>query len=301
MLKIDRENRALELILPQMLIEAGLKEREDLQDLIERNPKVFFDEIGLGKAVLLGTEVQPARHMVGDRIDLLALDKDGAVIIIELKRGRGNKLHLLQAMSYAAMISKWQGDEFRALLKNGSPDLDDAAQINSYQRIILVADAFEYEVLTTAEWLVETYNLEILCIRLQVARDPASGAEYLVCERVYPPIEIEEHAVQRRAQNRGDPPPSGPAEIVKTPANADVSAFFEGQRAQAPYDDKNGAFRYVVGSKVAWSVVIRKRFASVWQYRRFSGDLDFWRTRLSNPEAVGEKDNERALSFPTGE
>ena len=298
MLKINRENRALEPIPNQTLTGAGLKEREDLQDLIERNSKVFFDEIGLGNAVLLGKEVQPASDMVGDRIDLLALDEDGTIIVIELKRG-SNKLHLLQGISYAAMIAKWQPDQFRELLPENrylelQRSLDDGARINGAQRIVLVADAFEYEVLTAAEWLLVKYDLDILCIRLQVARDPGSGAEYLTCEQVYPPLEVED---QVRIRKRGESlPPLSLAETLAPTKNADVSAFLEEQqRTKVPF--KNKALGYWVGSRKEWSVSIQKRDAAVWQYRRFSGDLEFWRQRLSKPETVDEKDDGHALSF----
>jgi hypothetical protein len=299
MLKIDLDNRALEPTLTQTLIEAGIKERPDLQGLIERNSKVFFDEIGLGDAVFLGAEVKPANDMVGDRIDLLAYNnKDGTIIVIELKRG-SNKLHLLQGISYAAMIAKWQPDQFRKLNQNRDLELDEGIKINSAQRIVLVADAFEYEVLITAEWLVETYDLDILCIRLKFARDPASGAEYLMCEQAYPPLEIEDQAIRRRAQKRGEsPPPQDPAEILAATTNADVSAFFAEQRTKkVTFDEKNKALRYVVGSRVAWSVSMQKRDAAVWQYRRFSGDLEFWRQRLSKPKNVGERDDGHALRF----
>jgi hypothetical protein len=299
MLRIDRETRALEPTLTQTLMEAGLKEREDLQDLIERNSKAFFDEIGLGNAVLLGTEVKPASDMVGDRIDVLAADQDGTIIVIELKRG-GNKLLLLQGISYAAMIAKWQPDQFRERLPEDrylelQQSLDDGATINGTQRIVLVADAFEYEVLTTAEWLFEKYDLDILCIRLQVAKDPGSGTEYLTCEQVYPPLEIEDRV---RIRKRGESlPSSSSAEILKTTTNADVSAFLEEQRTKVTFDAKGNSLKYVVGSRVAWSVTIHKQHASVWQYRRFSGDLEFWRERLSMPEKVGERNNDLSLAF----
>jgi hypothetical protein len=218
MLKIDRQSRTLEPTLSQTLIQAGLKERQDLQDLIERNYRVFFDEIGLSNALLLGTEVKPAGEFVGDRIDVLAIDEDGTIIVIELKRG-SNKLQLLQAITYASMIAKWQPDQF----SNLSPEV----KINGEQRIVLIADEFEYEVLTAAEWLVEKYNVDILCIRLQIARDPGSEAEYLTSEQVYPPLEVED---QFRVRKRGASAPArSPAEILKASANIDVSVFFEQQ------------------------------------------------------------------------
>jgi hypothetical protein len=300
MLKIDRENRALEPILAQTLKEAGIEERADLQDLIENNSKAFFDEIDLENAVLLGTEVKPSDR-VGDRIDLLALADDGTVIVIELKRG-SEKLHLLQGISYAAMIAKWQPDQFvelnQKLNQNRELELEDGAKINSAQRIVLVADAFEYEVLTTAEWLFETYGLDILCIRLEVARD--RDAEYLTCEQVYPAPALEDQAVRRgekRISHRESRPPPSPDEILASIANDDVADFLAEQRTKVHFDEKNKPLKYVVRSRVEWSISIHKRFASVWQYRRFSEDLEFWKQRLTNRETVAEKENGRALGF----
>jgi hypothetical protein len=137
-LKIDLKNRTLEPILSQTLIKAGIKEKADLQGLIESSPKAFFDEIGFENAILLGTEVKPAPNMVGDRIDLLALDDDGTVIVIELKRGN-NKLHLLQGITYAAMIAKWQPEQLRELIPEERRQemllsLEDGARINGAQR-----------------------------------------------------------------------------------------------------------------------------------------------------------------------
>jgi len=138
------------------------------------------------------------------------------------------------------------------------------------------------------------YDLDILCIRLQVARDPGSGAEYLTCEQVYPPLEVED---QVRIRKRGESlPPLSLAETLAPTKNADVSAFLEEQqRTKVPF--KNKALGYWVGSRKEWSVSIQKRDAAVWQYRRFSGDLEFWRQRLSKPETVEEKDDGHALSF----
>lgn len=296
MLKINRENRALEPIPNKSLTEAGIKERADLQGLIQNNSKAFFDEIDLQNAVLLGAEVKPS-GIVGDRIDLLALADDGTVIVIELKRG-SDKLHLLQGISYAAMISKWTTEQFVELNLNRELELDEGAKINSAQRIVLVADAFEYEVLVTAEWLFETFGLDILCIRLEVATD--HDAEYLICEQVYPAPALEDQARPRgkNGTNRREiPPPQNTDEIIASITNAAVAAFFEEQRTKVHFDEKNKSLKYVVASRIEWSVTIRKLFASVWQYRRFSGDLEFWQQRLSNPETVAEKDKGRALRF----
>src|SRR5688572_1087984 len=99
MLRVDRNQFSLSRLQQRTLADVGLYERQDLQRMIVASPKVFFEELG-ENLLLLAQEVRPADE-VDDRIDLLALDEDGTVVVIELKRGN-HKLHLLQALSYAS-------------------------------------------------------------------------------------------------------------------------------------------------------------------------------------------------------
>ena len=66
--------------------------------------------------IIIGKEVPPSTT-VADRIDILAVDKSGTTVVIELKRG-SDKLQLLQAIGYAAMISKWTPDELLSRAAN---------------------------------------------------------------------------------------------------------------------------------------------------------------------------------------
>jgi hypothetical protein len=50
--------------------------------------------------------------------------------------------------------------ELEALLKDGDGAIE---TINRNQRILLLAEAFDYEALVTAEWLNERYDVDIRC------------------------------------------------------------------------------------------------------------------------------------------
>ncbi len=134
-------------------------------------PDEFCEEIG-ESLWLIGQEVRPS-EAVADRIDILAIDEDANSVVVELKRGT-NKLQLLQAVSYAGMISHWSRDQFVEILaRNFSVSNKDAlseieahtepntSALNRAQRIILIAENFDPALLIAAEWLHEKFNVDI--------------------------------------------------------------------------------------------------------------------------------------------
>ena len=141
MLKIDRGSKSFSSLDTPTLADVSITERYDLQEFISNSPEEFFKEIGQ-QLFLLGKEVEPSKT-VQDRIDLLAVDKEGTCVVVELKRGN-HKLHMLQAISYAGMISQWKPDDCLELLNNDKQEtLSDFLEvaredINRQQRIILV-------------------------------------------------------------------------------------------------------------------------------------------------------------------
>ena len=146
MLKIDRKHRNFMQLETPTLADSLITERYDLQEFIINSPDAFFSEVG-EKLFLVGQEILPSKN-VQDRIDLLAIDKDGISVIIELKRGN-HKLHMMQAISYAGMISSWVSDDFLALLDDENQEAltefleCDTDDINRHQRIVLIAEAYD--------------------------------------------------------------------------------------------------------------------------------------------------------------
>ncbi len=306
MLKIDKTGKKLNSLEKITLSDSGLTERYDLQSMITNCPDIFFKEMG-EELLLIGEEVKPT-HVVEDRIDLLAIDKDGNAVIIELKRGN-NKLHLLQALSYAAMVSDWQPDQIMEQLRSfhGSGDAEETLDnflteeresLNSAQRIILIAEQYDYEVLVTAEWLTNYYAVDIKCYRLQISKENEEN-EYLNCTCIFPPPEIAEHVIQRgRQKSIEENTPESWEEVFNSIDNQAVLDFFRqeissGRENQLSHKD----VYFRIHGKREFFIAVRRDYAYVWQYHRFEGDVDFWNEKLGNHIKIQEINGKQSLRF----
>lgn len=306
MLRIDRKQNTLQPLPPRRMADAAITERGHLQEYIYNSSEAFFGDIQ-HQVFLVGQEVHPS-DVVDDRIDLLGIAPDGTAVIVELKRGN-DKLQLLQALSYAAMISKWRPKDFldrldaarQSALENflETSSFDD---LNRAQKVVLVAEAFDWEVLATAEWLSESYSMDIACVRLTLAVDDATGAEYLNCVQIYPAPELEEQAIRRRAVSKGTAEPRRTLDqLLAQCTNPEVVNFVrrQVQAGVQPHPTYNNLF-YELDSKRRWIVAVKRDSAYVWQTGRFDGDEELWRGLLSQPQtvrAVFESEPTRCLRF----
>jgi hypothetical protein len=218
------------------LTNSGLTERADLQELIFQNADEFFGGECGEDLFLLAQEVFPSKK-VADRIDLLAIDAQGRTVIIELKRG-SHKLQLLQSLSYAAMVSAemvskhdiealvapTRKQAFETFVSENDLDLEDA---NASQRIILIAESYDYELLQTARWLTESHGLNITCYEVVLAQDQSTQSEYISAVQLYPPKRLADQARQRgalRSQDENRFPTL--EERLEESTNPEVKAFF---------------------------------------------------------------------------
>jgi hypothetical protein len=291
------------------LTSVKLLERHDLQAMLRQSCEAFFNEIG-ERMLLIGEEVVPTVHC-SDRIDLLAIDQNGAAVVIEIKRG-SNRLQLLQALSYAGTLSKWTAaqfiEQFRSFAQKSSQEVSDRLSeflkvgategIGKDQRVILIAEAFDYEVLFTAEWLHERFGVDIRCFRLLLSSENES--EFVTFTQVYPPLELTEFAISRRAL-----PVAGSADqwsdwdaAFKSCANAEIVEFFRAELARGVDANlRSGGLRYKVGGRIAWWVSIRKTGAYVWQNGRFHDDVLIWTELLSNDCDISPVSDDSCLRF----
>ncbi|TCM39613.1 hypothetical protein [Kribbella sp. VKM Ac-2568] len=158
----------------------GMYERADLQRLIAADPKV------LGEDLLVIAEEFGGWEDANRRIDILALDRDGRLVVIELKRTDSGGHMELQALRYAAMVSSMSIDEAAAAYakywadKRPNDEIDARAEIATFLevdgsgdpdlstdvRIMLVSAGFGREITTAVLWLNRFEGMDIRCIRL---------------------------------------------------------------------------------------------------------------------------------------
>jgi hypothetical protein len=307
MLRIDKDEKKLVHLKKSALADADHWERQ-LQAMICAAPNSFCEEIGESLWVI-GQEVRPSDN-VPDRIDILAVDEGGNAVVIELKRGT-NKLQLLQAVSYAGMVSRWPADRFiETLAANYSQSRDDArseiedhtgtdiSKINHAQRILLIAEDYDPALLVAAEWLHENFGVDIRCYRLQLSQED-NGSDYLTCSCIYPPIEIA--TLTRRSEGRSGPAGTAWAnwdaalEGVQNPAVKEFvrSELAKNREARLQYRE----VIYRMAGQRRFYLACRKQYAYVLQWGRFEGDQAYWQGKLSEPGHVQQVSGNRALRF----
>lgn len=215
-------------------IEGGgrLKE-EHLEDLIIQHPRLLnFDEsLEDSEILIIGRQVYSNTRK---KCDLIAIDQDGCVITIEVKRDavdERNRIEPLefQAIRYAAshrtlstdqiikIYAKYLQDlngqdnsqiDYEDLAKqkicNHLSDADSVIEPNELkqyinprdrQKIYLVASDFESDCLSACAWLRD-HDIDIHCIKIQPYL--INGKYVLYQQRIIPTIDLESYYVETR-------------------------------------------------------------------------------------------------------
>lgn len=179
MFVVNSVNKTASKIKEISFKDIGLKERSDLQEWIANN------SIILGEDLLIIQKEFDGFNDTKERLDLLALDKNGNLVIIENKLDDSGRNVVWQAMKYAGYCSSLKKEDIKDiyaqyLSKIGSSDKAEEAiveflnkpdfsevQLNQdlTQRIILVAKEFRKEVTNTVIW-ARKYGMKIQCLKI---------------------------------------------------------------------------------------------------------------------------------------
>jgi hypothetical protein len=203
------------------------------------------------------------------------------------------------------MISQWSAEEFLGLLSRDRKEMladfleVDLEDVNRAQRIVLIAEEFDYALLVGTEWLSKNFSVDVMCCRISVAKDVGSGTEYLVCSNVYPARELFQEAAPRGQRSsvtmiRWSDWTAALAEV----SNRALVEFFEKQldENRESYLRKR-ILHFRVDGKRRWFVAARQARAYVWQHGRFDNDVEYWKQGLSELASVKPVKRGRCLSF----
>ena len=201
MYRIDRASNRIEPLTVKSFAELGFTERQHLQEWLANAPEALGEELLIIQKEFDGFED------TRERLDLLALDRDGRLVLIENKlddSGRDVVWQALKYASYCSALKKEQivdifeeylndhcgGGNARQILSDffGGKEFDELIlNPGNEQRVILVAANFRKEVTSTALWLLG-YNLRLQCVK--VTPFERDGEFFLNVDQIIPTPEV---------------------------------------------------------------------------------------------------------------
>lgn len=179
MYTIDKHNNRITRLEERSFSQLGFREREHLQEWIANDPAC------LGEELLIIQKEFDGFQDTRERLDLLALDKQGNLVIIENKLDDSGRDVTWQALKYASYCSSLSKEDIRNIfqqhlttcqLEGKAEDLIaefleednyDEIQLNqgAAQRIVMIAARFRKEVTSTVLWLMN-FNIRIQCFKI---------------------------------------------------------------------------------------------------------------------------------------
>lgn len=203
MYRINSQTNRIAKIRQMRFSELGLSERNHLQEWLANQPDA------LGEELLVIQKEFDGFDDTRERLDLLAIDKDGALVIIENKlddSGRNVVWQSLKYASYCSTLSKTQIAEiYQKYLDRGAAGRDAKALICEFlekedfvevdlnpgndQRVIMVAAEFRKEVTSTVLWLLK-HRIMVKCFKATPYQD--GNDLFLSIDQLIPLPEAEE-------------------------------------------------------------------------------------------------------------
>jgi len=211
MYKVDTEAKRILKLTPKTFAELRLLERFDIQEWIANSPEILGEEL-----LIIAKELElPSRI----RIDLLSVDRQGNLVIIELKRDESGSSVEWQAIKYASYCSNFlpenifahfaqylQSDVGDAQLKIEEFLDEELSALNQNQRIILVAKEFHSDVASAVLWLRD-FEIDIKCVRLRPYVDVDNNL-FITPDIIIPLPEAKDYIERKEIKRREEKQPT---------------------------------------------------------------------------------------------
>lgn len=189
----------------------GFLETQHLEKWVVEHPEVLGDGV-----MIVATQFDRWGSDAGDsareRLDILGLDVNGQLVVAELKRAGDKTVHL-QALTYAALVAVFSPEllgraHAQHLAKRGGGEVSAAEGLSmlkdhvegdwdtdvlSQPRVVLVAEKFPLQVLTTSRWLttVSGGSITIECVEVSLFRDP-DGELCVTFNQIWPVKDLDD-------------------------------------------------------------------------------------------------------------
>ncbi len=144
-----------------------------LEEWLESNPDGIVEDEHI---LTIGRQVTTN---LGGFIDLLGVDRDGDVVVVELKRDRTPRETIAQGLEYASFVARLSTEQLEGILRSYQSDEslslaehhrqsfdlgpDEAVAFNKDQRIVIIGQRVTPEIRQTASFL-RSKGLRVTCV-----------------------------------------------------------------------------------------------------------------------------------------
>jgi hypothetical protein len=206
MFRIDKAKNEIVPLDVRTFSDLGFKERSNLQEWIAKYPEV------LGEELLIIQKEFAGFSDTNERLDLLALDKQGSLVIIENKLDDAGRDVTWQALKYASYCASLSRENIRSIYQeflsrslpaeSAEDKLCEFFEVDEFQelslnkgvtqRIVLVAARFRKEVTSTVLWLMN-FNVRLQCFK--TTPYTMNDELFLTVEQIIPTRDAEEFMI----------------------------------------------------------------------------------------------------------
>lgn len=154
-----------------------------------------------------------------DLLDILGVDEDGNTVIVELKKEKGRRKVVAQALDYAGRVQNFDYEKLNQEYKKTTEDENSLRhdhethfdleeplkpkEFNFAQRLVLVGTDFDKRLVNTADFLRE-HNLDVVLVEYETYKDAEQGTELLTTNAIRRPLSEEPTSPTDKTLSEGE-------------------------------------------------------------------------------------------------
>lgn len=210
MFKLNIQENILEKIKRTSFRENKIMERDNIQEWIRKEPSILGEDL-----IIIAHEYD--KFEVNERLDLLAIDKEGNLVVIEVKRDNTGGSVDFQSLKYCSYCSTLTPSEiveiYEEYLKKFNINEDAIENIinflevdsedilnsilNTSQRIIIIGGEIDKRILSSAAWLSKN-NIDIKCITIEPYLTDNNEEILIDINQVIPVYDINDYFINKK-------------------------------------------------------------------------------------------------------